>query len=93
MHQGLGITVDENALTAYRVDASTPTPHQLFRESEYTCRVHIPDGSGGETVHDFSGEDVYYPAFSAGRVSGVRAGDLDGSGLIEWQTGSKSADT
>ena len=50
---GLGITVDESALSTYRVDAATPTPQQLFRESDYTCRVHIPDGSGGEVVHDF----------------------------------------
>ena len=71
---GLGISVDEAALTAYRVEPSTPTPQQLFRESDYTCRVHIPDGSGGETVHDFSGEDVYYPAFSEGAYPGFVPG-------------------
>ena len=71
---GLGITVDEAALSAYRVDASTPTPQQLFRESEYTCRVHIPDGSGGEIVHDFRDEAVYYPAFSEGEYPGFVPG-------------------
>ena len=71
---GLGITVDEAALAAYRVDPSTPTPQQLFRESDYRCRVHIPDGSGGETVHEFTGEDVYYPAFSEGEYPGFVPG-------------------
>ena len=71
---GLGITVNEAALSAYRVDASTPTQQQLFRESEYTCRVHIPDGSGGEVVHDFRDEAVYYPAFSEGEYPGFVPG-------------------
>lgn len=71
---GLGIEVDEVALAAYRVEKSEPTPQQLFRESEYTCRVHIPDADGGETVHDFSGEDIYYPAFSDGAYPGFVPG-------------------
>ena len=71
---GLGITVDEDALAEYRVDPSAPTPQQLFRESDYICRVHIPDGSGGKTVHEFSGEDVYYPAFSEGEYPGFVPG-------------------
>ena len=64
---GLGVSVDEAALAAYRVEKSAPTPQQLFHESEYTCRVHIPNADGGETVHDFPGENVYYPAFSEGK--------------------------
>ena len=71
---GLGITVDEAALAEYRVEPSTPTPHQLFRESDYTCRVHIPDSSGVVTAHDFAGEDVYYPAFSEGKYPGFVPG-------------------
>lgn len=64
---GLGVSVDEAALAAYRVEKSAPTPQQLFHESDYTCRVHIPNPDGGETVHDFPGENVYYPAFSEGK--------------------------
>lgn len=71
---GLGVSVDENALAAYQVERSAPTPQQLFRESEYTCRVHIPNADGGETVHDFSGEGVYYPAFSEGKYPGFMPG-------------------
>jgi galactonate dehydratase len=71
---GLGITVDEAALAEYRVDPSTPTPQQLFNQTDYTCRVHIPNESGGETVHDFENEGVYYPAFSEGEYPGFVPG-------------------
>ncbi len=71
---GLGIAVDESALAAYRVGKSEPTPQQLFRESEYVCRVHIPNADGSVTVHNFTGEDVYYPAFSAGEYPGFVPG-------------------
>ncbi len=71
---GLGIEVDEAALTAYRVHKSEPTPQQLFRESDYLCRVHIPNTEGVVTVHDFTGEDIYYPAFSAGVYPGFIPG-------------------
>jgi len=71
---GLGIVVDEATLAAYRVEKSTPTPQQLFRKSEYTCRVHLPNDSGGETVYDFTAEDVYYPAFSEGKYPGFVPG-------------------
>ncbi len=71
---GLGIVVDESALAAYRVGKSEPTPQQLFRESEYVCRVHIPNADGSVTVHNFTGEDVYYPAFSAGEYPGFVPG-------------------
>lgn len=64
---GLGVEVDENALAEYRVDPSTPTPQQLFHQTDYKCRVHIPNPDGGETVHDFDSESVYYPAFSEGK--------------------------
>ena len=53
---GLGVEIDEDALSEYSVDASTPTPQQLFHQSDYTCRVHIPNPDGGETVHDFENE-------------------------------------
>ena len=71
---GLGITVDEAALAEYRVEPSTPTPQQLFGQSDYICRIHIPNESGGETVHDFDGEGVYYPAFSEGEYPGFVPG-------------------
>lgn len=71
---GLGISVDEDALAAYRVEKSTPTPQQLFHQTDYTCRVHIPNADGGETVHDFSGEGEYYPAFSEGKYPGFVPG-------------------
>ena len=71
---GLGVSVDEDALTTYRVEKSTPTQQQLFHQSEYTCRVHIPNADGGETVHDFSSEGVYYPAFSEGKYPGFVPG-------------------
>ncbi len=64
---GLGVQIDEDALSEYSVDASTPTPQQLFQQSDYTCRVHIPNPDGGEAVHDFENEGVYYPAFSEGK--------------------------
>ena len=71
---GLGIVVNEDALAAYRVEKSAPTPQQLFHQSDYTCRVHIPNADGGETVHDFSGESEYYPAFSEGKYPGFVPG-------------------
>lgn len=71
---GLGIKVDEEALEAYRVEKSEPTPQQLFHQTDYTCRVHIPNADGGETVHDFSGEGEYYPAFSEGKYPGFVPG-------------------
>ena len=71
---GLGISVDEDALAAYRVEKSAPTPQQLFHQSDYTCRVHIPNADGGETIHDFSGEGEYYPAFSEGKYPGFVPG-------------------
>ncbi len=71
---GLGITVDEKALSEYQVDPSEPTPQQLFQGSDYTCRVHIPNDDGGETVHDFNNEGEYYPAFSEGKYPGFVPG-------------------
>jgi L-alanine-DL-glutamate epimerase-like enolase superfamily enzyme len=71
---GLGIEVDEDALEKYRVELDTPTPQALFRQKEQICRIHIPDGVGGEHVHDFTGEDVYYPAFSDGEYPGFVRG-------------------
>ncbi len=71
---GLGVTIDEEALTTYRVEKDAPPPAQLFRESEYTCRIHIPNSDGGETVHDFKGENEYYPAFSEGKYPGFVPG-------------------
>ena len=71
---GLGVSVDEDALAAYRVEKSTPTPQQLFHQSDYKCRVHIPNADGGETIHEFSGESEYYPAFSEGKYPGFVPG-------------------
>jgi L-alanine-DL-glutamate epimerase-like enolase superfamily enzyme len=71
---GLGIEVDEDALKTYRVEPETPTPQTLFRQRERICRVHIPDGKGGEDVHDFPDEGVYYPAFSEGKYPGFVPG-------------------
>ena len=71
---GLGIEVDEEALERYRVEAGTPTPTALYKQRERTCRVHIPDGKDSENVHDFTGEDVYYPAFSKGKYPGFVRG-------------------
>ena len=71
---GLGVSVDEDVLVEYRVDKSTSTPQQIFRESEYTCKVHIPNTNGRETVLNFTGEDVYYPAFSEGKYPGFVPG-------------------
>ena len=71
---GLGIEVDEDALEKYRVELETPTPQALFRQRARICRVHIPDGKGGEHVHDFTGEEVYYPAFSEGEYPGFVRG-------------------
>ena len=71
---GLGVSVDEDVLVEYRVDKSTSTPQQIFRESEYTCKVHIPNTDGRETVLSFTGEDVYYPAFSEGKYPGFVPG-------------------
>ncbi len=71
---GLGVTIDEDALAAYRVDPSTPTPQQLFQQSDYICRVHIPNPDGGESVHDFTSEGEYYPAFSEGKYPGFVPG-------------------
>ena len=71
---GLGVTIDQEALKTYRVEKGTPPPAQLFRESEYTCRIHIPNSDGRETVHDFNGENEYYPAFSEGKYPGFVPG-------------------
>ena len=71
---GLGVSVDEDVLVEYRVDKSTSTPQQIFHESEYTCKVHIPNTDGRETVLNFTGEDVYYPAFSEGKYPGFVPG-------------------
>lgn len=67
---GLGIEVDESALNRYRVEPDTPTPQDLFRRERRICRVHIPDENDGEIIHDFTGEDVYAPAFSEGVYPG-----------------------
>ncbi|MCH8295906.1 enolase, partial [Candidatus Poribacteria bacterium] len=71
---GLGIEVDEAALENYRVEKDTPTPQNLYRQRKRTCRVHIPDDKGSEIIHDFTGEDVYYPAFSEGKYPGFVPG-------------------
>ncbi|MCZ6675710.1 MAG: mandelate racemase/muconate lactonizing enzyme family protein [Candidatus Poribacteria bacterium] len=71
---GLGIEVDEAALEHYRVAPETPIPTTLYKQKKRICRVHIPDGSGGEQIHDFTGEDVYYPAFSDGEYPGFVRG-------------------
>ena len=71
---GLGVEVDEAALAHYRVTPDTPTPTHLYRQKPRTSRVHIPDGKGGEVTHDFTGESVYYPAFSKGEYPGFVRG-------------------
>ena len=71
---GLGVEVDEYALERYRVEPETPSPTQLYKQRKRICRVHIPEGKGGEDVHDFTGEDVYYPAFSEGKYPGFVRG-------------------
>ena len=71
---GLGVDINDDALREYSVDSSTPTPQQLFHQSDYTCRVHIPNSEGRETVHDFENEGVYYPAFSEGKYPGFVPG-------------------
>ena len=71
---GLGIEVDESALQRYRVEPNAPTPQDLFRTKRRICRVHIPNADGGETLHDFSGENVYSPAFSEGKYPGFVPG-------------------
>ncbi|MYI93078.1 enolase [Candidatus Poribacteria bacterium] len=71
---GLGVTIDEEALRTYQVEKDVPPPAQLFRESDYTCRIHIPNSDGGETIHDFNGENEYYPAFSEGKYPGFVPG-------------------
>ncbi|MBI1925015.1 mandelate racemase/muconate lactonizing enzyme family protein [Candidatus Poribacteria bacterium] len=71
---GLGIEVDESALERYRVEPGTPPPQTLYRQKKRICRVHLPNSKGGETLHDFTGEDVYYPAFSQGKYPGFVRG-------------------
>jgi L-alanine-DL-glutamate epimerase-like enolase superfamily enzyme len=71
---GLGIEVDESALERYRVEPGTPSATHLYKQRKRICRVHIPDGKGGENIHDFTGEDVYYPAFSEGKYPGFVRG-------------------
>ena len=71
---GLGIEVDESALDRYLVEPNAPTPQDLFRTQRRICRVHIPNGDGGETLHDFTGESVYSPAFSEGKYPGFVPG-------------------
>lgn len=71
---GLGIEVDESALERYRVEPDAPTPQDLFRRQRRICRVHIPNADGGETLHDFTGENIYAPAFSEGEYQGFVPG-------------------
>jgi galactonate dehydratase len=71
---GLGVEVDESALAYYRVEPGTPTLTQEYKQRQHTCRVHIPDDQGGETVHDFNGESIYYPTFSEGKYPGFVPG-------------------
>jgi hypothetical protein len=71
---GLGVEVDESALEYYRVEPGTPTLTELYKRQQYLCRVHIPNGEGRENIHDFSGESVYYPAFSEGEYPGFVRG-------------------
>lgn len=71
---GLGIEVDESALERYRVEPDAPTPQDLFRRQRRVCRVHIPNADGGETLHDFTCESVYAPAFSEGVYPGFVPG-------------------
>ena len=71
---GLGIEVDESALERYRVEPDAPTPQDLFRRQRRVCRVHIPNADGGETLHDFTGENIYAPAFSEGEYQGFVPG-------------------
>lgn len=71
---GLGVEVDESALEYYRVEPGTPTLTELYKQQQHVCRVHIPDSGGGENVHDFAGESVYYPAFSEGEYPGFVRG-------------------
>ena len=71
---GLGIEVDESALERYRVEPIAPSPQDLFRSQRRICRVHIPNGDGGETLHDFTSESVYSPAFSEGKYPGFVRG-------------------
>ena len=71
---GLGIEVDESALERYRVEPDAPTPQDLFRRKRRVCRVHIPNADGGETLHDFTCESVYAPAFSEGVYPGFVPG-------------------
>ena len=71
---GLGIEVDESALEHYRVEPATPTPQELYLAKRRMYRVHIPSEDGGETVHDFTSESVYYPAFGEGKYPGFVRG-------------------
>ena len=71
---GLGIDVDEVALERYRVEPDAPTPQDLFRRQRRICRIYIPSENGGETVHEFTGEDVYAPEFSEGEYPGFVPG-------------------
>ena len=73
---GLGVEVDEEAIRRYRVPAGRLTPKELYLRKPRVYRVTIPDGSGGQTVHEFPGEKVYYYEFLKGKhpgfVPGVR---------------------
>ena len=71
---GLGIEVDESALERYRVEPDAPTPQDLFRRQLRICRVHVPNADGGETLHEFTCESVYAPAFSEGVYPGFVPG-------------------
>jgi len=71
---GLGVEVDEAAIRRYRVPAGRPTPKELYLKKPRICRVTIPDGSGGETIHEFPGEKVYYYEFLKGKHPGFIPG-------------------
>lgn len=71
---GLGVEIDEKALKRYRVEKETPTPQNLYRQKRRLCRVHWPNLEGREQQVDFTGEDVYYPAFQQGKYPGFVPG-------------------
>lgn len=92
---GLGIEIDESALERFRVEPDAPTPQDLFRRERRICRIHIPNEDGGETVHEFTGEDIYAPAFGDGEypgfVPGVWLEIIEDDGTDEFDASHKRA--
>jgi len=78
---GLGVEIDEEAVRRYQVPADSLSPRARYRQDPPPVRIIIPDGAGGETVHEFADEDAYYQPFLRGEypvfVPGVRLEVLD----------------